>query len=39
MGGTRGGGRSLAVSGDEWSDEKIKIERRMGPRILMASDG
>ncbi len=25
------------VSGEEWSDEKKKIERAMGPQIAMAS--
>jgi hypothetical protein len=34
-GGTRGGGRLPIVSGGEWSDEKKKIERSMGPRIAM----
>ncbi len=38
-GGTRGGGPSLVVLSDEWSDEKNKIERRMGPWILMAFAG
>ena len=39
MGGMRGGGLLLIASGGEWSDEKIKIERAMGPRILMPPAG
>ena len=38
-GGGRGGGRLLIALGGEWSDEKIKIEREMGPRISMAFAG
>ncbi len=36
-GGTRGGGPLPIVSGGELRDKKIKIERAMGPPILMAS--
>ena len=38
-GGTRGGGRFLVVLGNELRDKKIKINRSMGPQILMASAG
>ncbi len=35
----RGGGRLLIALGGEWSDEKNKKERAMGPRISMAFSG